>query len=47
MRIVLFDIDGTILKSGGVGRVAMEAALEQFRLIAEDALTTAPDQEAA
>ena len=28
MRIVLFDIDGTILKSGGVGRVAMEAALE-------------------
>jgi phosphoglycolate phosphatase-like HAD superfamily hydrolase len=27
MRIVLFDIDGTILKSGGVGRVAMERAL--------------------
>jgi phosphoglycolate phosphatase-like HAD superfamily hydrolase len=29
MRIVLFDIDGTILRSGGVGRVAMEAALEE------------------
>lgn len=27
MRIVLFDIDGTLLKSGGVGRVAMERAL--------------------
>ncbi|MEO5587977.1 MAG: HAD hydrolase-like protein [Gemmatimonadaceae bacterium] len=27
MKLVLFDIDGTILKSGGVGRVAMEAAL--------------------
>jgi phosphoglycolate phosphatase len=27
MRIVLFDIDGTILRSGGVGRIAMEAAL--------------------
>ena len=27
MRIVLFDIDGTILRSGGVGRIAMESAL--------------------
>ena len=27
MRVVLFDIDGTILRSGGVGRIAMEAAL--------------------
>lgn len=27
MRVVLFDIDGTILKSGGVGRIAMERAL--------------------
>lgn len=28
-RLVLFDIDGTILKSGGAGRVAMEGALVQ------------------
>ena len=27
MRIVLFDIDGTLLRSGGAGRVAMERAL--------------------
>jgi phosphoglycolate phosphatase-like HAD superfamily hydrolase len=27
MRVVLFDIDGTLLASGGVGRRAMEAAL--------------------
>jgi len=27
MRLVLFDIDGTMLRSGGVGRVSMEAAL--------------------
>lgn len=27
MRIVLFDIDGTLLRSGGVGRIAMEGAL--------------------
>jgi phosphoglycolate phosphatase len=27
VRIVLFDIDGTLLRSGGVGRVAMESAL--------------------
>jgi len=27
MRVVLFDIDGTILRSGGVGRIAMERAL--------------------
>ena len=27
MRLVLFDIDGTILRSGGVGRIAMERAL--------------------
>jgi phosphoglycolate phosphatase-like HAD superfamily hydrolase len=29
MRVVLFDIDGTILRSGGVGRRAMERALTQ------------------
>lgn len=29
MRVVLFDIDGTLLRSGGVGRIAMEQALEQ------------------
>lgn len=27
MRVVLFDIDGTLLRSGGVGRVSMERAL--------------------
>lgn len=27
MRLVLFDIDGTLLRSGGAGRVAMEGAL--------------------
>lgn len=27
MKIVLFDIDGTLLRSGGVGRIAMEQAL--------------------
>lgn len=27
MRVVLFDIDGTLLRSGGVGRIAMEQAL--------------------
>lgn len=27
MRVVLFDIDGTLLRSGGVGRVSMESAL--------------------
>lgn len=27
MKVVLFDIDGTLLLSGGAGRVAMEAAL--------------------
>lgn len=27
MRIVLFDIDGTLLRSGGAGRVSMERAL--------------------
>ncbi|MDO8501273.1 MAG: HAD hydrolase-like protein [Gemmatimonadaceae bacterium] len=27
MRVVLFDIDGTILQSGGVGRIAMVRAL--------------------
>jgi phosphoglycolate phosphatase len=27
MRIVLFDIDGTLLRSGGIGRAAMERAL--------------------
>ncbi|MBL8998038.1 MAG: haloacid dehalogenase-like hydrolase [Gemmatimonadales bacterium] len=29
MRVVLFDIDGTLLLSGGAGRLAMEAALRQ------------------
>ena len=29
MRVVLFDIDGTILRSGGVGRIAMERALSE------------------
>ena len=29
MRVVLFDIDGTLLRSGGVGRIAMERALKQ------------------
>jgi phosphoglycolate phosphatase-like HAD superfamily hydrolase len=28
MRIVLFDIDGTLLRSGGIGRLAMERALK-------------------
>lgn len=28
MRVVLFDIDGTLLRSGGVGRIAMEIALK-------------------
>lgn len=27
MRVVLFDIDGTMLRSGGVGRIAMEQAM--------------------
>jgi len=27
VRIVLFDIDGTLLRSGGVGRISMERAL--------------------
>ena len=30
MRLVLFDIDGTILRSGGVGRIAMERALTKI-----------------
>lgn len=29
MKVVLFDIDGTLLLSGGAGRVAMEAALRE------------------
>lgn len=29
MKVVLFDIDGTLLLSGGAGRLAMEAALRQ------------------
>lgn len=29
MRLVLFDIDGTMLKSAGVGRASMESALEK------------------
>jgi phosphoglycolate phosphatase len=27
MKVVLFDIDGTLLRSGGVGRISMERAL--------------------
>ncbi|PYO50368.1 MAG: haloacid dehalogenase, partial [Gemmatimonadetes bacterium] len=27
MRLVLFDIDGTLLNSGGMGRAAMQRAL--------------------
>lgn len=30
MRLVLFDIDGTLLNSGGMGRVAMQSALKQI-----------------
>ena len=30
MRLVLFDIDGTLLNSGGMGRVAMQRALSQI-----------------
>ena len=30
MRLVLFDIDGTLLNSGGMGRVAMQRALQQI-----------------
>jgi len=30
VRLVLFDIDGTILRSGGVGRIAMERALTKI-----------------
>jgi phosphoglycolate phosphatase len=29
MQICLFDIDGTLLRSGGAGKAAMEAALEE------------------
>jgi phosphoglycolate phosphatase len=29
MRVLLFDIDGTMLSSGGAGQAAMEAALEE------------------
>lgn len=29
MKLVLFDIDGTMLRSGGAGRASMEAALRQ------------------
>jgi phosphoglycolate phosphatase-like HAD superfamily hydrolase len=33
MRVLLFDIDGTLIRSGGAGKAAMEAALRQaFRL---------------
>ena len=28
MHVCLFDIDGTLLSSGGAGKAAMEAALE-------------------
>jgi phosphoglycolate phosphatase-like HAD superfamily hydrolase len=30
VRLVLFDIDGTLLNSGGMGRVAMQSALKQI-----------------
>ena len=30
MRVVLFDIDGTLLRSGGVGRIAMEVAIKEI-----------------
>jgi len=30
VRLVLFDIDGTLLNSGGMGRVAMQSALTQI-----------------
>src|SRR5713101_7780684 len=29
MQICLFDIDGTLLRSGGAGKAAMEAALQE------------------
>ncbi|MFL5523487.1 MAG: HAD family hydrolase, partial [Gemmatimonadaceae bacterium] len=29
MRLVLFDIDGTLLNSGGMGRAAMQRALDK------------------
>jgi Predicted phosphatases len=29
VRLVLFDIDGTLLKSAGLGRASMESALEK------------------
>src|ERR1700720_4589710 len=33
MRVCLFDIDGTLLSTGGAGKAAMEAALiSEFRL---------------
>lgn len=38
MKLVLFDIDGTMLRSGGAGRASMEAALRQvFGTHGEDA----------
>lgn len=37
MRVVLFDIDGTMLRSGGVGRASMEMALRQVFGAAGDA----------
>src|ERR1700729_762348 len=30
MQICLFDIDGTLLRSGGAGKAAMEAALQEM-----------------
>src|SRR5688572_33424687 len=30
MRLVLFDIDGTLLNSGGVGRASMQLALTEI-----------------
>src|SRR5881275_3142560 len=39
MRVLLFDIDGTLVRTGGAGKVAMEAALcEEFgvRLSSEE-----------
>src|SRR5690606_22276370 len=29
-RIILFDIDGTLIRSGGIGRRALETAIEEL-----------------
>src|SRR5262249_16733089 len=35
MRVLLFDIDGTLIRSGGAGKAAMEAALKSAFGVAE------------